>query len=112
MSFVPSAPTPPENPSRGRDWREMLQSAPNVGAVNAIMRDYVLTLQFVMGLLPRECREALAEDPDVHAAAVTLLQAELNFHGPDEARAILHEAAYMFASAAVRITQLHPHPES
>lgn len=112
VSIMPSAPPFPGAKPKAPEWREMLQTAPNVSAVNAIMRDYVLTLQFVHALLPRECREELAGELDVHAAAVTLLRAEMHFQGPDEGRALLHEAAHMFASAAVRITQLHPHPKT
>jgi len=112
VSTMPSSLPAPGAKPRVREWREMLQTAPNVSAVNAVMRDYVLTLQFVQTLLPRECRDELAGELDVHAAAVTLLHAELHFQGPDEGRALLHEAAHMFASAAVRITQLHPHPAS
>lgn len=107
---MPSTPLPNGPKPAVREWRETLQAAPNARAVSAIMRDYVLTLQFVLGDLPPECREALAGEVDVHAAAVTLLHAELHFQGSDEARALLHEAAHMFATAAVRITQLQPHP--
>jgi len=88
----------------------MLQTATSVSAVNAIMQDYILTLQFVLGELPRDCRDALGKDLDVQSTAVTLLHAELHFQGSEEARELLHEAAHMFASAAVRIVQLQPHP--
>jgi hypothetical protein len=92
-------------------WHELLQLAPNVKAVNAIMRDYAHSLAPVAGTLPSECQQALAmADLDVQAAAVLLLRAELAFQGSAEAREFLHEVAHTFASAAVRITLLHAKP--
>ena len=88
-------------------WRELLQFAPDTKAVNVIMADYVRSLAPVLGVLPDECAAALEEPVDVQAAAVALLQAELRFDGTGEARALLHEVAFTFASAAVRITLVH-----
>jgi hypothetical protein len=92
------------------EWREVLQLAPNLKAVNAIMQDYVKEFGPVLEALPKECRDALRGDIDVQAAAVALLQAELRFKGSDEQRAVLHEIAHTFASAAVRVTLLYPRP--
>lgn len=96
---------------RFMQWREVLQLAPNVKAVKAIMRDYIDSLRPIVGTLPIACQKAmLAEDLDVQAAAVTLLHEELRFQGSEEARNLLHEIAHTFASAAVRITLLYAKP--
>jgi hypothetical protein len=91
-------------------WREALQQAPDVEAVNAIMRDYVDELGPVTGVFPGHCQAVIRGELDIQAAAVVLLQCELAFSGSKEARALLHEVAYTFASAAVRITLLHGRP--
>ena len=92
-------------------WREVLQLAPNIKAVKAIMSDYVDSLKPIVGTLPKECQRAmLAEDLDVQATAVILLHEELRFQGTEEARGLLHEIAHTFASAAVRITLLYARP--
>ena len=91
-------------------WREVLQLAPNQKAVNAIMRDYVTSISPVLDTLPKECRDAVRGDFDIQAAAVALLHSELRYKGSEETRAVLHEVAYTFASAAVRVTLLHPRP--
>ena len=89
-------------------WREALQLAPNEKAVRGIVRSYVDEIRPLLGVLPPDCREMLAaQDIDIQAAAVGLLQAELRFTGTDEMREFLHELAYTFASASVRITLLH-----
>lgn len=94
--------------SASRKWRVALQLAPNSKAVQGIIRSYVDERRPLLGVLPAECRMALDEqDPDIQSAAVTLLQAELRFAGPEDVRELLHELAYTFASAAVRITLLH-----
>ena len=90
-------------------WREVLQQASSVKAVESIMRDYLAELGPIVETFPAECKAAL-DYMDVQAAAVALLREELRFEGSDEARAFLHEAAHTFASAAVRITLLHARP--
>ena len=92
-------------------WREVLQLAPNVKAVKAIMRDYVDSLRPLVGTLPSECQKALlGEELDVQAVAVMLLHEDLRYQGSEEMRGLLHEIAYTFASAAVRMTLLHAKP--
>jgi hypothetical protein len=91
-------------------WRELVQLAPDVKTVQAIMRDYVGTITPIIGMLPQDCAEVLRGELDIQAAAVCLLQAELRVQGSSEARALLHEVAYTFASASVRITLLHVNP--
>jgi hypothetical protein len=91
-------------------WREVLQLAPDIKTVEAIMRDYAEALGPVVGTLPEDCQRALRGEADVQATAVVLLQEELRFGGSEEARAVLHEIAYTFASAAVRITLLYSRP--
>jgi hypothetical protein len=88
-------------------WRELLQVAPDVKAVEAIMHDYVATIAPLVEAMPGECAQALQGELDIQAAAVSLLQAELRFQGSPEMGALLHEVTYTFASAAVRITLLH-----
>jgi len=91
-------------------WREVLQLAPDVKTVNAVMHDYVRELSPLLDALPRPCRDALEGHFDVQAAAVSLLHEELRFKGSEELRVLLHEVAYTFASGAVRITLLHSKP--
>ena len=89
-------------------WREALQLAPNVKTLHALMRDYVAILRPELEKLPPDCRHLLEGEVDVQAAAVALLKEELRFQGPEETRELLHEVAHTFASAAIRITLLHP----
>ena len=89
------------------NWREVVQLAPHVKDVQAVLHDYVEAMAPSLDTLPEECRRVLQGEFDVQTAAVTLLQAELRFSGPPEVRALLHEVAYTFASAAVRMSLLH-----
>jgi hypothetical protein len=74
------------------------------------MRDYVATLTpQSISLLPESCQQAL-HDPDVQAAAVTLLQCELAFKGSDELVAMLHEIAHTYAAASTRLTAIKREP--
>jgi hypothetical protein len=91
-------------------WHELLQLAPNVKAVNANKRDNVHASAGSISTLPVECQKALAGEFEVQDAAVVLLREELRCDGSDPARAVLHEVAHTFASAAVRITLLHAKP--
>ena len=94
-------------------WREVLQIAPDVQTVKTVMRDYVASLSPLLGVLPDSCRHALEGEGgelDIQAAAVALLQEELTYSGSEEGRVLLHEIAYTFASAAVRITLLYSRP--
>jgi hypothetical protein len=59
--------------------------------------------------LPPDCQSAL-KDPDLQAAAVTLLHCEVNFKGATETGELLHEIAQTFAVASTRITRLARHP--
>jgi hypothetical protein len=93
-------------------WRESLNVAASVNALEEVMRAYVETLAPLLVALPDDCRRALVDPFDIQSAAVTLMQAELRFDGPVPARELLHEAAYAFASAAVRIAQLHVAPRA
>ena len=92
------------------NWREMLQLAPNMQAVDALMRDYVQSISQLLGALPEGCQRALTGELDIQAAAVELLHAELHFDGSEQAREFLHDVAHTFAAAAVRITLLHRMP--
>jgi hypothetical protein len=98
--------------NRFESWRSMLQVAPDPQAVTALMRDHVRSLGPLAEALPENCRRMLSGDLDIHEIAVTLLRAELRFEGSDEAREFLHELAYTFASAAVRLTFLHERPRT
>ena len=97
---------------RFQQWREALQLAPDIRTVEIITRDYVKALLPVIALLPEECQRSLRAGLDVQSTAVLLLQHELRFSGTEEARALLHEVAHTFASAAVRITLLYAKPAS
>src|SRR4051812_27993805 len=93
---------------RFKEWREALHLAPDTNTVYGIVRDCARVIRPVFAIFPEDCRRALADGADIQTAAVTLLQAELRFDGSDSQRALLHEVAHTFASAAVRITMLHP----
>jgi hypothetical protein len=96
---------------RFQKWRDALQVAPNTTSVNKVVVEYVATLAPFMDILPPECRKALLTKPvDIQAAALTCLQAELCFDGPDELRDALHEIAHTLAAASGRITSLHRGP--
>jgi hypothetical protein len=94
---------------RFTQWRQMLGRAPGTQAVDDIIRAYVEALGTELSTLPPGCQQALRNEPDVHCAAVTLLQEELRFQGPDETRALLQEIAYTFAAAAIRAAALAEH---
>jgi hypothetical protein len=98
-------------------WRDSIQWAANDVAVVKLIHEYVSTLSGLVGELPQECQDALiGKDVDVQAAAVALLRAELAFRGSAESGKLLHEIAYTFAAASVRLsqlrTQLEPTPPS
>jgi len=95
---------------RFQRWRDVLQVAPNTATVGGIVDDYVATIAPLFDALPAECQRALTKPIDVQASAVTLLQAELSFNGPDEVRDALHEIAHTFAAASGRLTSLHGGP--
>ena len=91
---------------RFQRWRQILQEAHTEEAVKRVMRDYVESLTpEVAGLLPERCQEAL-RDPDIQSAAVTLLQCELGFSGPDGIAAVLHEIGHTYAAASTRLTAI------
>jgi len=97
-------------PHRFEKWRDALRLAPDVKAVEGTVRDYVETIRPMLGALPESDRRVVEMEPDIQAAAVRLLQAELRFEGPEDQRILLHEIAHTFASAAVRLTLLHTSP--
>jgi hypothetical protein len=74
------------------------------------MRSYVETIPpTVITALPRESQRALS-DPDIHSAAVTLLQCELTYRGEPACAELLHEIAHTFAAASTRISRLGREP--
>jgi len=90
-----------------KTWRDSIQGAPNEGAVVKLIQEYVSTLSGLVGELPQESQHALiGNDVDVQAAAVVLLRVELAYRGSSESRQLLHEIAYTFAAASVRVSQL------
>jgi hypothetical protein len=91
-------------------WRERLSVAPDAASVHAILREYTGSLGPLADTLPPACREALAGHMDVQSVAVTLLQEELAFGGPEDARALLQEVAHTFAAGSVRIASLAERP--
>jgi hypothetical protein len=91
---------------RFTQWRQQVAMAPDMGAVQEIVRRYVASLGPLVDTLPEACREVLAGDVDVQSAAVILLREELRFRGSEEARELLQELAYTFAAASLRITHL------
>jgi hypothetical protein len=103
-----AAPAVPENAMhRFTQWRDQIAVAPDIEAVNAIMRDYVDAIAPFVQVLPSACRDVLDREMDVQSAAVTLLHEEVRFEGDEEARALLQEVAYTFAAASMRITVLY-----
>ena len=95
---------------RFQHWRQTLQEAHSEEAVHGVIRDYLVTLTpEAISLLPEPCQEAL-RDPDIQAAAVTLLHTELGFKGPDSLVAMLHEIAHTYAAASTRLTAIKREP--
>jgi hypothetical protein len=93
---------------RFQKWRDALQMAPSQKAVVGVIANYIAALPAdVWDVLPPECVSMLRSSADIQTAAVCLVQAELDFQGPPESAAIVHEVAHTFAVAAVRITALH-----
>ena len=91
-------------------WRELLRGTADIDAVRRVIRQYVESIDATVILaLPPDCQNAL-QDPDVQAAAVTLLHCEVNFKGAPETGELLHEIAQTFAVASTRITRLVRHP--
>lgn len=87
-------------------WREAIQSAADSHAVGRVMRDYVEVIPpAVVAALPPECQTALS-DPDVQAAAITILHAELSYRGDSATAELLHEMAHTYAAASMRIARL------
>ena len=99
---------PPWDMHRFEKWRHSLMLAPDAKSVAAIMAEYVKC--FVpsdLAALPASCQAILTEPgSDLQGAAVQLLQEEMRYNGPEEARALLHEAAHTFAAASIRLGQL------
>jgi hypothetical protein len=87
------------------EWRQMLGRAADVPAVEQVLRDYIEALGPEVTTLPPECQIAL-QWADPHLAAVTLLQEELLFEGPDDIRVLLQEISCILAAASVRIAAL------
>ena len=87
-------------------WRDTIQAAADEAALRTAMRDYAATIPpSILGALPAECRTALG-DPDIQAAALTLLQCDLAYRGDPAFTELLHEIAQTFAAASTRINQL------
>jgi hypothetical protein len=87
-------------------WRQAIQSAADSQAVARVMRDYVEGIPpDVVAALPAECQRALS-DPDVQAAAITILHAELSYRGDSATAQLLHEIAHTHAAASMRIARL------
>ena len=87
-------------------WRQFLQAAPDAGAVERVIRNYVKALPpDEVETLPAQSRRAL-NDPDILGAAVTLLHCELAYRGEPASAELLHEIAHTFAAASTRISRL------
>jgi hypothetical protein len=91
-------------------WRAVIQGATDAEAVGRVVREYLETIPTsVIKALPPECQHAIT-DPDIQAAAVTILHCELAFHGDSDTRQILHEVAHTYAAASLRIARLSKEP--
>ena len=91
-------------------WRERLWGANNETAVRDLVAEYLLSLDAeAVRQLPASCQESLAAG-HIQDCAVSLLQAEMAFNGPEEARQLLHEVAHTFAAASVRLSKLRMEP--
>ena len=93
-------------------WREAIQGAPDEAAVAQVMSDYAAVIPAaVVAALPAECQQALVE-PDIQAAAITLLHSELTYAGEPAVAELLHEIAHTYAAASMRIARLVKEPLS
>jgi hypothetical protein len=92
---------------RFEQWRDALNTAPDVGTVAGIMESYRVAIDHFLTILPPECRRALSRSPlEIQTAAITMLLAELSYRGSEEVEEVVHEVAHTFASAAVRVGAL------
>jgi hypothetical protein len=96
--------------NRHMKWRERVSLAADAESINAVMRDYVEAIAPAAPRLPARCQEALDRHVDLQSAAVTLLQEELRFEGPEDVSVLLREIAYTFAAASVRLTLIYGKP--
>ena len=96
---------------RFHKWRDALNVAPDEKSLREVVREYVLAIDpGSLERMPPECRAALEPMADLHAAAVTLLHAELAFGSHDEVGQLLHEVAQTFAAASIRLSRLRTEP--
>jgi hypothetical protein len=91
---------------RFMEWRQQLGRAASHEAIDGIIRAYLEAIGPSISSLPPACQAVLRDEPDVHDAAVTLLQEELRFEGPEEVRALLQEIAYTLAAGSIRAAAL------
>ncbi|HZZ92190.1 MAG TPA: hypothetical protein VFE23_06480 [Usitatibacter sp.] len=87
-------------------WRSQFQLAQTAKAISDLIADYLQVLpSTAIAQLPGSCQDAL-KDPDIQAAAITLLQCEMRHQGTPESLELLHEIAHTFAAASIRLSQL------
>ena len=89
--------------------RAALLVAPDERTVRALLRDCISELgPDEIAALPPACAAVLlARDPGIHDAALELLRADLTYRGDPEVGAMLGQIAHAFASASVRLAQIH-----
>ena len=95
-------------PSADIRWQGLIQTAPDEGAVLALVRRYLGTLaDSEISRLPANCRPTLPSTRDEIASwAVTLTRAELGFKGDAETRGLMQQMAVVFSEASQRFAQL------
>ena len=87
-------------------WRVRIQDAHGERAIAQVIAEYLSMLSPAMiASLPGPCQDAL-RNRDLAQAAITLLKCEVEFNGPPDVAALLHEIAHTYAAAAVKIAGL------
>ena len=95
-------------PSADIRWQSLIQTAPDEGAVLALVRRYLGTLaDGEVSRLPSNCRPTLPSTRDEVASwAVTVTRAEMSFGGDGETKALMQQMAVVFSEASQRFAQL------
>ena len=95
-------------PSADIRWQGLIQTAPDEGAVLALVRRYLGTLaDGEITRLPTNCRPTLPSTRDEVASwAVTVTRAEMGFNGDAQTKALMQQMAVVFSEASQRFAQL------
>jgi hypothetical protein len=101
----------PQTAIRYERWRPLIEATRTEDALTAVMRQYCDTLlPSDLSKLPEACPPCTVNGvTDIGELAVVFTSIELKYDREDEARALLHDLALTFCSAAEQLKRLrHP----